>query len=126
MPGRLAGWLAVPAFIQQLAPLRRGSFSEAVLSHRSDNCHMARDTYSLGDIAARRATMLDIRCGRCDRHGRLSVARLLAEHGPNAEFSTIMRGLVGDCPHRDEQQIQNRCDPYCPDLVRLFYKPGLG
>ena len=87
---------------------------------------MANDVYSLGAIAARGATMLEIRCGRCDRHGRLSVARLLAEHGPNAEFSTIMRGLVGDCPHRDEQQIQNRCDPYCPDLVRLLYKLGLG
>jgi hypothetical protein len=48
------------------------------------------------------------------------VRRLLAEHGPAADFSAIMRGLTGDCPRHDEQQIQNRCDPYCPDLVRLF------
>jgi hypothetical protein len=81
---------------------------------------MAKDVYSLGDIAERGATMLEIRCGRCDRHGRLSVARLLSEHGPNAEFGAIMRGLTGDCPRHNEQQIQSRCDPYCPDLVRLF------
>ena len=81
---------------------------------------MAKDVYSLGDIAARGATMLEIRCGRCDRHGRLSVARLLAEHGPNVDFGAIMRGLVGDCPKRDAAQIQDRCDPYCPDLPRLF------
>jgi hypothetical protein len=81
---------------------------------------MAQEAYSLGDIAARGATMLEIRCGRCDRHGRLSVARLLAVHGPDAEFGAVMRLLVRDCSHRDEQQIQNRCDPYCPDLVRLF------
>jgi hypothetical protein len=31
-----------------------------------------------------------------------------------------MRGLVGECPHHDEAQIQHRCDPYCPDLPRLF------
>jgi hypothetical protein len=24
---------------------------------------------------------------------------------------------------RDNAQIQNRCDPYCPDLVRLFRTP---
>jgi hypothetical protein len=54
---------------------------------------MGRDTYSLGDIAGRGAVMLEIRCGRCDRHGRLSVRRLLIEHGPDADFGAIMRGL---------------------------------
>jgi hypothetical protein len=88
---------------------------------------MARDVILLGEIAARGATMLEIRCGRCDRHGRLSVARLLAEHGPNADFGAVMRKLVGDCPHRDEAQIQTRCDPYCPDLPRLFLpRPDAG
>jgi hypothetical protein len=83
---------------------------------------MGKGTYSLGDIAKRGAQMLEIRCGRCERHGRLSVARLLAAHGPEADFSAVMRLLVGDCPRRDDHQIQNRCDPYCPDLVRLFLR----
>jgi len=38
---------------------------------------MARDVILFGEAAARGATMIDIRCGRCDRHGRLSVKRLL-------------------------------------------------
>jgi hypothetical protein len=53
------------------------------------------DVYSLGDIAARGATMLEIRW-----------ARLLAEHGPSKSFSEVMRGLVGDCPNKDSHQIQ--------------------
>ena len=24
---------------------------------------------------------------------------------------------IGSCPHRDDAQLQARCDPYCPDLV---------
>ena len=68
--------------------------------------------------------MLELRCGRCERHGRRSVRRLLAEHGPNIDFGVIMRGLTGDCPRRDDHQIQNRCDPYCLDLVRLFLGKG--
>jgi hypothetical protein len=66
--------------------------------------------------------MIDIRCGRCDRHGRLNTARLLAE-GPDASIGAVMRAQVGDCPKRDDAQMQNRCDPCCPDLVRLFRTP---
>jgi hypothetical protein len=38
---------------------------------------MARDVILLGDVAEPGAEMIEIRCGRCDRAGRLSVARLL-------------------------------------------------
>ena len=55
--------------------------------------------------------MIEIRCGRCARYGRLSVARLLAEHGPNTDLGVVMRAQVGDCPKRDAAQIQDRCDP---------------
>ena len=41
---------------------------------------MVKAVYLLGDVAERGATMIEIRCGRCDRYGRLSVARLLAEY----------------------------------------------
>jgi hypothetical protein len=39
----------------------------------------------LGDVAGR-LNVLDIGCGRCERHGRLNTARLLAEHGPDAKM----------------------------------------
>jgi hypothetical protein len=84
---------------------------------------MGRHWITLGDVAARIDTF-DIRCGRCERHGRLNVARLLAEFGQDARMRDVMRAQVGDCLKRDDAQIQNRCDPYCPDLVRLFHTPA--
>ena len=56
------------------------------------------------------ATMIQIR-GWCDRHGRRSVKRLIAEHGPDASVRDIMRDQIGECPNRDSSQIQTRCDP---------------
>ncbi len=41
-------------------------------------------------------------------------------------MSEVMRAQLGDYPLKDSTQLQNRCDPYCPDLVRLFHKPGPG
>jgi len=37
-------------------------------------------------MAARDVAMIDIRCGRCDRHGRRPVKRLLARYGPDASI----------------------------------------
>jgi hypothetical protein len=81
---------------------------------------MAKDVILLGEVAARGATMIEVRCGRCDRHGRLSVKRLLAQYGPDVAVGHIMRAQIGECQNRDSSQIKNRCDPYCPDLARLF------
>jgi len=69
---------------------------------------MARDVILLGEVAAKGAAMIELRCGRCDRHGRLSVARLLAEWGADASLLDIMREQIGSCPHRDDAQIYTR------------------
>ena len=50
-----------------------------------------RDVILLGEVAERGAAMIEIRCGRCERAGRLSVARLLAEHGPGAAMGCRRR-----------------------------------
>ncbi len=86
---------------------------------------MARDVITLGEVAGLVAPIEPL-CGRCDRRGSLNTARLLGEHGPGAAMGAVMRAQVGDCPKRDAAQIQERCDPYCPDLVRLFFRPGAG
>ena len=78
---------------------------------------------TLREAAARCTTMIDIRCGRCDRHGRLSVARLMAEWGADASLRDIMHEQIGSCPHRNDTQIYTRCDPFCPTLVELFGPP---
>ena len=35
--------------------------------------------YLVGEVAAVGAPMIDIRCGRCGRHGRLTVQRVLTQ-----------------------------------------------
>jgi len=85
---------------------------------------VARDVIVLGQVAARGAAMIELRCGRCDRHGRLSVKRPLAQWGPDASLRAIMREQIGSCPHKDDAQIYTRCDPYCPTLAQLFSPYG--
>jgi len=46
-------------------------------------------------IAARGATMLEIGRGRGERHGRLSVQRLMARYGPDASIRDIMHEQIG-------------------------------
>jgi hypothetical protein len=47
---------------------------------------MARDAITLGEVTARGVEIIEIRRGRCDRAGRLSVARVLGS----------LRSLWGD------------------------------
>jgi hypothetical protein len=62
--------------------------------------------------------MIEIRCGRCERAGRLQIARLLAEFGQSAPMGAVLRAKIGDCPRRDDQNISSRCDPYCPAPIQ--------
>jgi hypothetical protein len=41
---------------------------------------MANGVITLGEMRDRGMTMLDVACDRCPRYGRLSIARLIAEH----------------------------------------------
>jgi hypothetical protein len=64
----------------------------------------------------------DDRTGAVTAVGRLPMAKLLAVHRPNAAMGDVMRAQVGGRPKHDARQIQDRCDPYSPDLTRLFRK----
>jgi hypothetical protein len=56
---------------------------------------------TLGDMADKGMTMLEVACRRCDRRGRLSIARLIAEHG--REDGVDLRALIAhDCPEDAE------------------------
>jgi len=44
--------------------------------------------------------MLDVACRQCPRQGRLQMARLLAEHGPNMPMPALRDLLAADCPQR--------------------------
>jgi hypothetical protein len=59
---------------------------------------MAKIYILLGEVAERGATTIDIKCRRCDRHGRLNMARLLQEYGPQSPVWVIMEAQIGDAP----------------------------
>jgi hypothetical protein len=75
---------------------------------------------TLGEVA-QRTDVLDLRCGRAAWSGQCSAAADRAR--PAFADSDVMHAQIGDCPKRDDAQIQNHCDPYCLGLVRLFRTP---
>jgi hypothetical protein len=58
---------------------------------------------------------------RQDMAHSITLGQVAARTDTLAKMRDVMHAQVGDCAKRNDMQIQNRCDPYCPDLVRLFY-----
>jgi hypothetical protein len=65
---------------------------------------------------AKHTRLLEVRCSRCPRAGRLSVARLLVQHGLDAG---VPMDLMGDCPRRHGGWYE-KCDLYWPQLTEWF------
>jgi len=66
-------------------------------------------------------THLDVACSRCDRRGRVSVARLIEQHGPGATLRDAMTGINADCPAREAHGVMERCDIYFPELCKMLH-----
>jgi len=62
----------------------------------------------------RRLDMLDVACSRCDRAGRLSVARLIEQHGPALPLPELRRIVAAECPRPDSPQVHEQCDVFFP------------
>jgi hypothetical protein len=78
---------------------------------------------ALADIIGR-VDFLELASGRCERRGRVSVARLARENPPETSLAAIMRVQIGDCPRQAERRIEERCDPYSPvPLAALGREP---
>jgi len=73
---------------------------------------------TFGDIA-RKLHVLLIECTRCQRKGRYSVAKLIAQYGRRGNMTKWMSDLRGDCPNRNHPQMHRRCDLICPDLPKV-------
>lgn len=61
---------------------------------------------------------LEIECARCPRRGRVSVERLVAEHGEGMTLAELRKLLPGDCPKRHERDV-DRCNAGFPQLVAI-------
>ena len=59
-------------------------------------------------MRAKGMTMLEVACRRCERRGRLSIARLIAEHGSGV---LDLRAIIAaDCPRMQNHAEQGRLD----------------
>jgi hypothetical protein len=90
---------------------------------------------TLGEIADR-LPMLEVACSRCERHGRLRVARLIERYGENAAHPPRNPGRRLSEGRRDGQQARRqrqtqRSQPYRArdasptDLSSSAISPGL-
>jgi hypothetical protein len=64
--------------------------------------------------------LLQIKCHRCERHGRVSLARLIDEHGADTGLPHLWESLAGDCANARSTALNNRCAIYYPQLPGLF------
>ena len=78
-----------------------------------------RGSIIVGELQGK-VTMLDVACHRCERRGRVSLARLIEEHGANMGLPDLWESLAGDCPNA---HTNSRCAIYYPQLPALFL-PG--
>ena len=72
---------------------------------------------SLANIATR-IDMLEIRCSRCDREGRLRVSRLIEQYGGLMRLPDLRTALVKGCDHAGGHDY-DRCDVFFPQLAAV-------
>jgi hypothetical protein len=77
-----------------------------------------RRAVTLGDLVGR-IERLEIRCTRCDRSGRLTVARLIANHGADMGMPDLAVLLAANCPRANATSPGDRCFVVFPQLLDL-------
>jgi hypothetical protein len=77
---------------------------------------------TLGEIAGR-LPMLEVACARCERRGRLSIAKLIDRHGAGAKLPDLRTVLASDCPRVRATSIYERCGVLYPQLVAALRAP---
>jgi hypothetical protein len=78
---------------------------------------------TLGEIAGK-LTMLEVACARCDRRGRLSVAKLIERHGAGAKLPDLRTVLASDCSRVGAASIYERCGVLYPQLPAALRSPA--
>jgi len=73
---------------------------------------------SLDDIS-RRFQMLEVRCGKCTRRGRLRIDKLIDEHGRDMSLPDLRKHLAADCEHNASAGLMDQCQVYYPQLREL-------
>jgi hypothetical protein len=79
----------------------------------------------LADVA-KHLTTLEVSCNRCDRKGRVGMARLMAQHGPAMSMPSLLALLSADCPKRQGEKIHDVCGAHFPQLASIFMTKPAG
>jgi len=82
----------------------------------------SRGAFTLAEIAAK-LTMLEVTCSRCERRGRLSLARLIERHGADASLGDLQSVIAHGCPRLNATSIYDRCGVHYPELPAVFLPP---
>ena len=77
-----------------------------------------RGAVTLGELVGR-IDRLEVRCRRCPRHGRLGLARLIADHGEGTELPDLAERLAAGCPKTSAPDPGERCFVHFPQLLEL-------
>jgi hypothetical protein len=56
---------------------------------------------------------------------RLSLERLIAEHGADTGLPALRGTLAGDCPHATSTAMHDRCAIHYPQLPALFIQQSV-
>ena len=73
---------------------------------------------TLGELVGR-VDRLEVRCRRCERRGRLRLARLIADHGAGTGLPDLAVRLAADCPKAKVPDLGERCFVHFPQLLEL-------
>jgi hypothetical protein len=71
---------------------------------------------TLGHLVGR-LDKLEVRCSRCTRTGRIKLAKLIAEHGPDFPMPELAVRLAGNCPKARVTSPADRCFVVYPQLA---------
>src|SRR4051794_24572897 len=86
---------------------------------RSELSMSAKGAVTLGELVGR-LDRLEACCRRCERRGRLRLARLIADHGAGAGPPHLAARLAADCPRIGAPDPAERCFVYFPQLLEPF------
>jgi len=78
----------------------------------------SRGSITLVDLVGK-LDLLEIKYHHCQRHGRVSLARLIEEHGADTGLPELWQALAGDCVHARSTALNNRCAINYPQLPGL-------
>lgn len=70
---------------------------------------------SLDDIG-KRFRLLEVRCGKCTRLGRLRIDKLIDEHGRHMSLPNLRAVLAADCEMNVSAELTDQCQVYYPQL----------